>query len=253
MSYLGTQATITITITDDDVYEGDETFIIRVTPPPAGQTGAGSIQPLDHVVTIRDNEALTGPDPVLSEVSNHLVAQAEALLETQPRLADRAGISGGGVSNSFGSQGFWGDATFARSDSSGVADGDHLMASLGTRRRISDNMLLGGMLQFDRTGTKLDGDGRSGEISGKGWMAGPYIVARDPSNALQFEGRLLYGRSSNDVEGLVSAAGSDARNGSFDSVRWLAQVRIAGEYPLGSGAIMYPLADIGHARNVAEA
>ena len=248
-------ATYVISITDDDVSEGDETFIIRLT------SSDGSVTPTDWVVTILDDagDGGTTPPPVSvgnatiqGEISNHLIAQAEALLDIQPRLEDHAQSSGSGTSGSFDPQGFWGEATFARSSSSGVAEGDHLVASLGTHARVSDKAFLGGMLQFDRTGTELDGIDRSGEITGKGWMAGPYFVARGSSNAWLFEGRLLYGRSSNDVEGLVPATGADARNGSFDSERWLAQARIAGEYPFGSGAVMYPLADIGHARNVAE-
>ena len=248
-------ATYTIAITDDNFSEGDETFTIRVT------STDGSVVPMDFVVTILDDASDTetpsqpvtgGGGTIQGETSNHLVAQAEALLDTQPRLARYALDSVSGASGSLAPQGFWGEAVFSRSGSTGIAEGDHLIASLGAHGRVSDNAFLGGMLQFDRTGTELDGAGRSGEITGKGWMAGPYFVARGSSNAWHFEGRLLYGRSSNDVEGVVPATGADARNGSFDSECWLAQARIAGEYPFGSGAVMYPLADIGHARNVAE-
>ena len=243
----------TIMILDDNYAEGDETFTIRLT------SRDGSVAPLSWDVTILDDPGDTeappqppGSDPILSEISNHLVAQAEALLDTQPRLAHHVLKSENGDSGSLAPQGFWGEAAFSRSSSTGVADGDQLVASLGAHGRVSDNAFLGGMLQFDRTGTELAGDGRSGEISGKGWMAGPYFVARGLSNAWHFEGSLLYGRSSNDVEGVVAATGADARNGSFDSKRWLAQVRIAGEYPFGSGASMYPQAELGHARNVAD-
>ena len=139
----------------------------------------------------------------------------------------------------FAADGIWGEATFSRSGSRGV-DGDHLVASLGVHRQVSDLLFLGGMLQFDRTGTKLDGGGRSGEFASEGWMAGPYVVARDPSSRLFFEGRLLYGRASNDADAVVASAGDAPRDGAFESERWIAQARIEGEYPL---------ADLSHARN----
>ena len=107
-------------------------------------------------------------------------------------------------------------------------------------------------MQFDRTGTKLEGDGRSGEFSSKGWMAGPYVVARDPSRSLYLEGRLLYGRASHDADAVVAEAGDGPRDGAFDSERWIAQARVEGEYLLDAGTIMYPLADLSHARNAGD-
>ena len=241
----------TIMILDDNFAEGDETFTIRLT------SSNGSVAPLSWDVTIQDDPGdterapRTGAAPILSEMSNHLIAQSEALLASQPRLTDHARSSGNGASGSLGPNGVWGEASFSRSGSRG-ADGAHGAASLGAHRLVSDNIFLGGMLQFDRTVTKLDGDGRSGEISGKGWMAGPYVVARDPSTALTFEGRLLYGRTSNDVEAVVAGAGDTPLSGTFDGERWIAQARVEGEYPLGGGTIMYPLADLSHARNSAD-
>ena len=251
-----------ITITDDGDTEGPEYFTIRLT------SRNRTVNQLEHRVTINDDEAPDSPKeiPILVESSNHLVAQTEALLDTQPRLANYAGDTGAAgsgltlrVSNSglealdggIAGNGFWGEAAFSRSGSRG-ADGDHAVASLGAHRRVSDLLILGGMLQFDRTGTKLDGDGRSGEFSSKGWMAGPYVVARDPSGALFLEGRLLYGRASHDADAVVAEAGDAPRDGAFDSERWLAQARVEGEFPLGAGAIMYPLADLSHARNAGD-
>ena len=109
------------------------------------------------------------------------------------------------------------------------------------------------MLQFDRSGTEPDGDGLSGEITGNGWMVGPYFAYRDGSNPLYFEGRLLYGRSSNKADDLVSSAGSRPENGSFDSERWLVQGRVEGTHHLGNGMTLIPLADFSHARDEMEA
>ena len=258
--------TFSIEIADEGVADDGETFTIVIEAPQPPGVGAGSIATLRHEVTIRDGPMTpVGSDPILAENANHLLAQSEALLAAQPRLADYARNTGIGASDfqlrvsnrglealdgGFASEGFWGDAAFSRSGSRG-ADGSHVVASLGAHRQVSDIMLLGGMLQFDRTVTKLDGGGRSGEFVSEGWMAGPYVVARDPSRSLFFEGRLLYGNASHDADAVV-ADSSGAKNGTFDSERWVAQARVEGEYPLGAGAIMYPLADLSHARNAGD-
>ena len=201
---------------------------------------------------------------------NHLIAQSDALLETQPRLTDYVRNTGVGASDfalrvseggldaldgRLSGEGFWGEATYSRSDSR-RADGAHVVASMGAHQKVSEHMFLGGMFQFDRTVTQLEGGGRSGEFAGEGWMAGPYVVGRDPTRTLFFEGRLLYGQASHDADTIfLSEAQTDARkgprNGTFHSERWIVQARVEGEHPLGNGAIMYPLADLSHARNSA--
>ena len=252
-----------ITITDDQDVEGPETFTIRVT------SRNSSVLASEHVVTINDDERPAGPgpaanQPILAENANHLITQSEALLEAQPRLTDYARNTGigaydftlracsqglesldGGVSG----EGFWGQATFSRSGSRG-ADGEHVVASLGGHREVSGIMLIGGMLQFDRAVTKPVDGGRSGEFTSEGWMAGPYVVARDPSSSLFLEGRLLYGQASHRAAAVDP--GDGAKNGKFGSERWLAHARIEGEYALGDGMILYPLADLSHARNAGD-
>ena len=83
-------------------------------------------------------------------------------------------------------------------------------------------------------------------------MVGPYFAARDALHPLFFEGRLLYGRASNDVDALVllhNGQPRPPRSASFDSERWLAQARIEGAYRLGNGATLIPLAGLSHARD----
>ena len=114
---------------------------------------------------------------------------------------------------------------------------------------MSERLHLGGMLQFDRSGTEPDG--ASGQVNGNGWMVGPYFAIRDGSNPLYFEGRLLYGRASNDVENYAQAQG-DPVNASFDSERWLIQGRVEGTFQLDNGMTLIPLADFSHARDEME-
>ena len=115
---------------------------------------------------------------------------------------------------------------------------------------VSDDLMLGGMLQLDSVSGDLTGG--TGEIRGRGWMAGPYFVARGVSGQLRFEGRLLYGRSSNEISGFHSQANGRVRYGSFDAERWLALASVEGEYRLGNGAVVLPSAGFGHAREIAE-
>ena len=174
-----------------------------------------------HRITIMDNDLLTDIGGGM-----HAVARAEALVDNQPRLIPMLRSPGAGASE----------------------------FSLRTSFRMSERLHIGGMLQFDRSGSEPDGAGKSGEFTGNGWMVGPYFAFRDGSNPLYFEGRLLYGRSSNDVEDYVPAQGDDtARSASLDSERWLIQGRVEGTHQLGNGMTLIPLADFSHARDEMEA
>ena len=129
---------------------------------------------------------------------------------------------------------------------------EHLLTSLGAHVRLTERMHLGGMLQFDRSDTKPGGEIVSGEISGGGWMIGPYFAMRDAAQPLYFEGRLLYGRASNDVDALLSSGADAPRSASPDSRRWLAQARVEGTFRFGSDMTLVPLADFSHARDEIE-
>lgn len=205
-------------------------------------------------------------DPIPA-VSNHLVNRGQTVLESQPdlselvqqsldpggsqvpaqepRLSLSVTSSGARALGGFRSGGLWGKAKFSRAEASGVRN-DHHLAALGAHAQVSERMFLGGLLLFDRAETELAGE-TSGTIEGSGWMAGPYFAARHGVQPLYFEGRLLYGRSSNEVENFISQ-GDTRRDGSFDSRRWLAQARVEGEYPIGNGTVLIPLADFSHIR-----
>ena len=131
----GTSPTIfSVEIIHDDEIEGDETFTIVVEALLSPVAGAGSIEILIQSITIRDNDHPQGPAPILSEISNRLVAQSVALLTTQPRLTDYVRNTGIGASDfalrvsdgglnalhgGLAGEGFWGEATFSRSGSRG--------------------------------------------------------------------------------------------------------------------------------------
>ena len=247
-------------IIQDTEFEGEETFIVHIRG-----TGIGVTIDERVTLTIVDDDA----EPPVADIGGgmHAVARAVALVDNQPRLipmlrSPEAGVSefslrasAGGVDAAVGFQAetVWGATSLSRT-SDGFGDHEHLLATLGAHFRMSERLLLGGMLQFDRSESEPDGAGKSGEFTGKGWMFGPYFAFRDGSNPLYFEGRLLYGRSSNDVEEYVPAQGDDtARSASLDSERWLIQGRVEGTHHLGKGMTLIPLADFSHARDEMEA
>ena len=254
-----TERSFVVAIASDAVFEmSDETFSAYLrNPGPDVEIGERFRQD----VTIAADEA-GGADPAGDLVAGHLADRARALLENQPRLTPflraPAGEAAGGFSLGVDEEGariegglvrdgVWGDLAASWSDGEG-ADGRHFLATAGAHRRVSDDLLLGGMLQFDSSAAELGGG--EGEIRGRGWMAGPYLVARHESLPLRFEGRLLYGRSSNEIE--LESGGASPRRGSFDAARLLAQARVEGEHRLGGGATLIPLIDLGHVREEAK-
>ena len=247
-----------IEVLDDDESESAEYFAILL-------EGSSDIPfAREFRIHIDDND---GPDPILREIGRHVVARTEALIGNQPRLIPMLRNPGpqetefslrltdGGVDAAGGGirgKTLWGAATLSRTID-GNGEHEHLLATLGAHSRVSERLHLGGMLQIDRSETKPGGEVVSGEIRGDGWMAGPYFAMRDGSRPLFFEGRLLYGRASSDVDALVIGRGTDPRNASLDSERWLAQARVEGTYRFDGGATLIPLADFSHARDVMEA
>ncbi len=106
----------------------------------------------------------------------------------------------------------------------GTRETEYFFGALGSHYEVNENFLLGGMLAFDH----LSQDDVSSQIEGTGWLAGPYFVAKLPSQKLFFEGRLLYGESSNDVSPFGTY--TDA----FDTERLLAQFKVSGDLNYGA-------------------
>ena len=117
---------------------------------------------------IEDND---GPDHILRETGRHVATRTEALIENQPRLIPMlrnvdpqaaefalrltggcAYAAGGG----FQSETLLGATTLSRA-TDGHVEREHLLATLGAHARMSERLHLGGMLQFDRSGTTPGG------------------------------------------------------------------------------------------------
>ena len=206
-------------------------------------TGAGA--DADIVVTVIALDDLADP-MVLGSVSGYLQGRAETLLDNQPGLTHfMHQLRSGSLSGLYDGQldlqasedffrlqggflrgGLWGDLTFARSgldDDLKSNDSDYLFGAFGLHRPVSETALAGLMVQFDQD--------EQGELDGRGWLVGPYLVAQHETQPVYFEGRLLYGETSNNL------ALSSGRTDTFDTQRLLAQFRVEGEILLDYGDI----------------
>jgi hypothetical protein len=114
-------------------------------------------------------------------------------------------------------------------------DSTYIFGAVGGHIKARENLLLGAMLQFD---DQSQGDGTA-SAEGTGWLVGPYFVTKLPDQPLYFEGRLLYGQSSNSV----SAFGTYEDD--FDTARFLAQVQVTGEYNYGRN-VFSPYLNVTH-------
>ncbi len=95
----------------------------------------------------------------------------------------------------------------------------YVFGAFGSHYAISPQLLVGGMVELDYV-RQQDGVEK---VDGQGWLAGFYVVARAPNHPLFFDGRLLYGQTTNDV----SPFGTYEDR--FETERWLAQVKFSGE------------------------
>ena len=199
-------------------------------------------------------------DPILSPVGNYLASRATALLNNQPGLSDflKRDETASDENNEFAlhatndrltmngefiRNGTWGEITGSYTNSE-TGDTKSVLASFGVHRKLSENLLAGAMLQFDLGDHELPD--QTGAIDGTGWLVGPYFTARHNSHPLHFEGRLLYGQSSNDIRFIDRNLGT--RTGSFDTTRMLAQLRMEGEIALTdreNGSQLLPYVDAG--------
>lgn len=186
-------------------------------------------------------------------VQDALQARAAALLAAQPDLRTRTGPGSAGVAvratRGFGTfaldtgggpvwlavQGHWSETGTNR-----LSFG---MATLGLQHETAGGAV-GALVQLD-LGTHTGPVGA--EVAGRGLAVGPYVV-QELGNGLSFDGRLLLGRTLNDV---TLGAGNTARN--VDGARVLATAQLTRTTPLGtSGVVLNPRASLGYVRESLE-
>jgi len=169
-------------------------------------------------------------------IASYMQTRANQLIRNQPGLIPFLSGTGQNTFNFAATQGS-GNFDFAtggdypvwiQANGSWTTDGnsksEYAFGALGSHRTINENLLVGAMLQFDH----LSEDTGVASVSGTGWMVGPYFVVRSASQPLYFEGRLLYGETSNKISPFGTYEDS------FDTTRMLAQLRVAGELSFGT-------------------
>ena len=222
-----------------------EQYVLTITP-----TGSGNVE-----ITVPENAAQDAlgngnlasdsleienrvVEVTREQIAGFMLERANNLASNQPGLIRflQGGRCGGlsadanplsGALNGCVSQGnAWASVTGSWS-----GDGSYTLGTIGAHRLVTPNMLVGAMVQFDRA------DAPDNNASGRGWMIGPYYAARVPDQPLYFEGRLLYGQSDNEITPIGTYTDS------FETERWLAQMRATGEYQMGRTTLM-PLLDV---------
>ena len=117
---------------------------------------------------------------------------------------------------------FWVEGHAARFDAKEAdATGDVSLIYTGADYLVMPGLLVGAILQFDfmdETSSRLGSD-----VSGHGWMAGPYVTARLTPN-LYFDARAAWGESQNSVSPFRTYVDE------FSTYRWLARADLTGNW-----------------------
>ncbi len=224
----GSGASYTATITPSGA--GDVAISV---PAAAANDLAGNASLASNAVTVLGNSVVAATQGV---IAGFVQARANHLVNEQPDLIPLLDESNSGefsadVTRGNGNLSFataagtpvWLKLTAAWSET-GNAKNRYAFGAMGTHSYVSPNAIVGVMLQFDH----LDQTDAASSTKGTGWLVGPYFVAKSADQPLYFEGRLLYGQTSNSV----SPFGT--HTDSFSSERMLARLKIAGELSYGT-------------------
>jgi outer membrane autotransporter protein len=115
-------------------------------------------------------------------------------------------------------------ASFSNSDSGADLDGHFGLLTIGADYVVSPKLLLGALVQFDSMSEHSDS--LATDVSGNGWMAGPYATLR-LSDHLFLQARAAWGQSSNEVSPFLTYTDN------FDSTRWLVSSALTGYWTSG--------------------
>lgn len=184
-------------------------------------------------------------------VAQFLENRARSLRQNQPdvmRFVDgrtsgefNADVTQGSAQLSFGTAArgpFWFDLSGSRTDS-GANEQTYFLGSVGGHLQLGGNTIAGVMLQFDHAEDTVTGGDR---VSGNGWLVGPYFASQITDFPLYLDGRLLYGKTDNEITPFGSPTDS------FDGERWLASLGLEGRVPMQT-ITMFPGLDISHVRD----
>ncbi|RFP86807.1 autotransporter outer membrane beta-barrel domain-containing protein [Rhodobacteraceae bacterium 63075] len=121
----------------------------------------------------------------------------------------------------------WFEAQYKEFDT-GPNRGHFAIAYLGADYLVSDDLLIGALVQFDNMEDRSSAENSTAD--GTGWMFGPYMTARIAPN-LYFDGRLAAGTSRNSVSPY------NTYTDDFSTSRWMATAELIGEFQRGNWTI----------------
>ncbi len=140
-----------------------------------------------------------------------------------------AGGGAGGYSSPFN---IWIDGAYLAhrdTDDNDAKWGSFAMINMGADYLVSDKALLGISFHYDRMTDPTDADA---ELTGNGWLAGPYASLEIGRNVF-WNASLLYGGSANDID-------TAFWDGSFDTTRWMADTSIEGQWRIDDETVVTP-------------
>ncbi|MDJ0823264.1 MAG: autotransporter domain-containing protein, partial [Paracoccaceae bacterium] len=120
----------------------------------------------------------------------------------------------------------WFEAQYKRFDDGGSGDGHFGIGYLGADYLLSQDVLIGMILQFDT----MEDESNGATTRGTGWMFGPYMTARLAPN-LYFDGRIAAGQSTNKISPF------NTYTDEFETSRWLIMANLTGEFQRGPWTI----------------
>lgn len=221
-----------------------------------GVPGSVSFQ-VDGSINYPGN-TVSGGAPVSSSndtVTRFLQTRARALVQNQPDVVRFVDGRSGGHFNADVSQGagmfdiqsgsigpFWVSAQGSWSDDT-IGNQDYFLASVGGHFVLGQNAVVGAMLQYDLADRSEAG---VADVKGTGWLVGPYFATQLGNNPLYLDGRLLYGRTDNEV------TPSGGTKSEFEGERWLASLGLEGKMEYGRFTL-FPGVDVNHVRDSQDA
>jgi hypothetical protein len=196
----------------------------------------GSLEPL-KITGSADGETT---DVRISMSLSQLRRSARALQAKKEQEVEGFNFSDGEgayISQSMASRwDFWIEGHISRyDDSTGGIDreGNFKILYLGADYAIAPGVLIGALVQIDRTDEDVKDKDLKGTVEGTGWMAGPYIGVRLREN-LFFDARAAWGTSENEIDLTDLTVSDGRRTGEFDTDRWLASATLTGNYMYGN-------------------
>ncbi|WP_280938469.1 IPT/TIG domain-containing protein [Sinorhizobium sp. A49] len=125
----------------------------------------------------------------------------------------------------------WIDGAFLahKRDQNGGKWGSFAILNLGADYLISEKALVGLSFHYDRMTDPSDVDA---ELTGNGWLAGPY-ASLEIGKGVFWDTSLLYGGSGNDID-------TAFWDGSFDTQRWMIDTAVMGEWQIGEATTLTP-------------